>query len=74
MAAKPPLVRHRSTFEQTFGTPATVWNVAHNLGYSPGIEVRDPDGYIVLCEVQHTSLYQTQIRFVAAQTGSVRCG
>lgn len=58
------------TFEQL--TPATTWNINHNLGYRPSVEVFSVGGAEIDAEVLHLSVNQTQIHFVVATAGSAR--
>lgn len=57
----------------TQGSAATVWTIAHNLGYRPCVDARDTGGAVMLGEALHLSLNVVQITFTTAIAGTARC-
>jgi hypothetical protein len=53
-------------------TPATRWDIVHNLGYEPTVQVRNTLGAVVDAEVVHINTFETRIFFNAPLSGSVR--
>lgn len=51
------------------GSPASVWNVTHNLNKYPSITVVDSSGSAMIGDTQHTSLNTVTITFSAAFSG-----
>lgn len=60
-------------FEFAQSTPSAMWNVNHNLGFRPNVEVLSVGGVQMLAEVIHLSVNQVQIFFDQATAGLVIC-
>lgn len=60
---------------QRFTTSVAVasanWQVLHNLGYKPNVQVFDAFGRLVWAEIDHLSVNEFYVRFGSPQTGSV---
>lgn len=61
------------TYTHTQSSPSTSWNVNHNLGIYPTVQVLSIGNQVVDCEVSHVSINQLTINFVSNQTGTARC-
>ena len=57
------------TFVFTQGTPATTWNIQHNLGKFPSITVIDTGNTVVIGEYNYTSNTNVILTFSAAFAG-----
>lgn len=57
-------------FEQP--TPATTWNINHNLGFRPSVELMSIGGAEIEGDVVHLSLNQCQASFLIPVAGSAR--
>jgi hypothetical protein len=60
-----------SYFEYTQSTPASVWNIQHNLGLSPAIVVQDSTNTQVLVETNFVDSNNVILNFSGAETGIV---
>ena len=58
-------------YPATFSNPSANWQVFHNLGYKPAVQVFDAFGALVIAEIDHTSINEFYVRFGSPQTGSV---
>ena len=56
------------TYNQT--TPASVWNVTHNLNRYPAVSVVDSAGSVVTGDVEHLSANALQVSFASAFSGT----
>lgn len=52
--------------------PALTWTVNHNLGVLPSVDVFDAGSRLVIAEVTHVTVNQTQIFFAVASAGFAR--
>lgn len=58
------------TFRFDQASPATVWNVAHNLGKYPAVSVVDSGGTWVIGDVLYLDINTVRLTFSAAFSGS----
>ena len=58
-------------YPASFASPSATWQVLHNLGYKPAVQVFDAFGALVIAEIDHTSTNEFYVRFGSPQTGSV---
>ncbi len=54
-------------------TPATTWNVAHNLGKFPAVTVLDSAGTEFQCEINYIDSNNLQVIVTAAFSGVAYC-
>lgn len=59
-------------YEHTQSTPATLWTIAHNLGFRPSVAVTTTGGVEVLADVQHLSENTLTVTFLVAMAGIAR--
>ena len=64
LADKPAL-----QYVHTQATPATTWNIIHNLGFFPSVTIVDSGGTEVLGDIQHQDAYTVIATFGAAFGG-----
>ena len=57
------------TFIFTQGTPATTWNIQHNLGKFPSVSVINNNNIVIISEVTYVDNNNVQINFSAGFTG-----
>jgi len=57
------------TYTHTQGTASTTWNVSHNLGKYPAVQVFDSANTKVIGDVEHTDINNCIITFSAAFGG-----
>ena len=62
-------INSSNTFTFTQGSPATVWNVQHNLGKFPSVSVINNNGIIVNGQVEYIDNNNLTITFSAAFPG-----
>lgn len=62
-----------ATYEHLQNAPASIWTVNHNLGFYPDVHVYTLGNLEILAEVQHISVNQTLVYFVAPTAGRARC-
>jgi hypothetical protein len=53
--------------------PDSTWNVVHNLGYKPNIQVEDSAGSIVFGEITHVDENNATLTFSAGFSGKAYC-
>ncbi len=58
---------HSFIFEQP--SPATVWNITHNLGFHPSVTVVDSGNEVVVGSVQYVDQYSLVVEFRGGFTG-----
>lgn len=51
---------------------ATIWNITHNLGFEPIVQLRTVGGVVFQAEIVHISTSQLQVFLVTAAAGSAR--
>lgn len=61
-----------STYIHTQGSAATVWTIAHNLGFKPTVTAMTAGGMEMAGEVQHLSVNTLTITFTLAVSGTAR--
>lgn len=54
-------------------SPASTWNVQHNLGYIPHITIVMDDGTVVVADIDNLSDNQAIIQFPSPYTGKAVC-
>jgi len=57
------------TYTHTQNAPATVWNIAHNLGNHPSVSVVDSAGTVVEGQVEYIDANNVRLTFSAAFGG-----
>jgi hypothetical protein len=57
------------SFEYIQSTPATTWNVVHNLGYYPLVQIYDSSRRLTISDVQHVSVNQFTVIHPIATDG-----
>lgn len=62
-----------NNYVHTQNTPATVWNVAHNLGKKCAVQVTDNDGNEIVANIKWTDNNNVIITFNSPTTGFVYC-
>lgn len=66
----PPLPpRPDSTYVFTQTTVATVWTINHNLGQFPSVTTTDPNGNVIIGQVQYVSSNQITVTFSQPVSG-----
>ena len=58
------------TYKHDQAVPAAVWNVTHDIGLFPSVDVIDSANTVVYADVQHVSVNQLTITFQAPTTGT----
>jgi hypothetical protein len=61
-----------TSFTYTQPVPSNIWNVFHNLGDYPLVQVIDHDGNDVEAEIFHINANVTEIRFLVPIRGMAR--
>lgn len=59
-------------FNFTQDSPDTTWNINHNLGYRPSVELMSTGGLEMIGQVLHISVNQVQVSFNEAVSGFAR--
>lgn len=62
-----------SYYLHTQASPASTWQVAHNLGRTPNVSVILPDGRVAYADIDHASNALAVITFPAATAGTAMC-
>ena len=60
-------------YEHIQATPATVWNIPHNLNKKPNIEFRNNAGEIMWISYVHLDLNNARATFSSTEVGSAIC-
>lgn len=57
------------SYEHVQDTPASMWDIIHNLGFHPNVTVVDSAGSEVEGDVKYPSSNEVQIEFASAFSG-----
>jgi hypothetical protein len=57
-------------FELVVPTPSDTWIATHNLGFRPNVNVVDPDGEVVYCNVTHVNTNLAVLTFAQPFSGT----
>lgn len=67
------LHKKATAVEITQATPANIWNLPHNKGYKPIIEVYDTGGVKVNADITHIDINNAQVNIIPATAGFAIC-
>lgn len=59
-------------YEHTQSQPASLWTIAHNLGFRPSVSVRTDGGLEVIADIQHLSSNTLTVTLLAPLSGTAR--
>ena len=57
------------SYKHTQGTPASIWSIAHNLGWYPNVTVIDSGGSTVEGDTEHLTVNTMRLLFSASFSG-----
>jgi hypothetical protein len=60
-------------YRHTQDTPASTWQIPHNLGYRPTISLALTDGRVVLADIVHSSPTLAVVQFPTPIAGTATC-